>query len=192
MKRVEIDTWTIDRIICSSWDKTKGFAQVFASNYAGDQLDFEVARHPDEYAVAYSIDPFFQSPELSVFDCEAIINENLIDEIYERLEVWSKSVAEICEDFRKSRITDPGLPIEDIFYARLAKLYQLRSEMGERAITERLASDMGVPISTAKERIRRARVLGFLTSPGKGGANQGKATAKAEKTLANQKKKGRK
>lgn len=183
MKRVDVDTWTVDRIICTSWDNSGGNAQVVASNYAGDALDFEVAKHPDGYAVAYSIDPFFQSPELSVFDCEKIINENLIDDVYERLEIWNTSVSEICNAFKKVGIPNPGLPIDDSYYARLAKLYQLRTEMGERAITERLATDMGVPVSTAKERIRRARSLGFLTAPGKGGAGQGRVTKKSERIM---------
>ena len=71
--------------MCSSWKHPGDSALIIASNFAGDSLDFEVGKHPDGYAAAYSIDTFFVSEGLYAFDGESIINEHLSDEIYLRL-----------------------------------------------------------------------------------------------------------
>ena len=173
--------------MCSSWKHPGDSALIIASNFAGDSLDFEVGKHPDGYAVAYSIDTFFVSEGLYAFDGESIINEHLSDEIYLRLQTWQSEIDKLSKYFKKNGFPKPGLALDDLFYATLAKLYELRAEMNERAITEKLAGDMGVPVSTAKERIRRARSLGFLSNPGKGGAGQGKATNKANREMKGKK-----
>ena len=188
MAKVEKETWSIDQITCSRWMHPGDRALVIASNYAGDSLDFEVARHPDGYTIAYSIDADFKSEDIFEFESEKIINENLIDAIDERLEDWQKQVSDLSKKLYGVDMAGLGIAIDDSFYATLAKLYEVRAEMREKAITERLASDMGVSISTAKERLRRARSLGFLTSPGKGGAGQGEATKKANNHIIKVKK----
>ena len=183
MSKIEKETWTIDQLTCSRWVHPGDKALVIASNFAGDSLDFEVAKHPEGFTVAYSIEADFISEDIYEFESEKIINENLIDAIDERLEEWQKQVSALSKKVYGVDMSGLGIAIDDSFYATLAKLYEVRAEMRERAITERLASDMGVSISTAKERLRRARSLGFLTSPGKGGAGQGEATKKATKTM---------
>jgi hypothetical protein len=50
-------------------------------------------------------------------------------------------------------------------------------------VTQLLSDDMSVPLSTTKERIRKAREKGFLTSPGKGLNGQGEITKNAIKLL---------
>ena len=48
---------------------------------------------------------------------------------------------------------------------------------------QKMCDDMGVPLSTAKERVRKAREKGFLTTPGKGLNGQGEVTEKAIKLI---------
>jgi len=76
-----------------------------------------------------------------------------------------------------------GLPADDILYASLSYLYSQRAEMFPLGVTQLLSEDMCVPLSTTKERIRKAREKGFLTSPGKGLNGQGEITKKAMKLL---------
>ena len=48
---------------------------------------------------------------------------------------------------------------------------------------EKLAEIYEVPISTIKERVRKCRELGYLTSPGKGKLNSSRLTDKAKEVL---------
>jgi hypothetical protein len=55
--------------------------------------------------------------------------------------------------------------------------------MNPLLVTKLLSADMSVPESTTKERIRKAREKGFLTSPGKGLNGQGEVTQSAKRLL---------
>jgi hypothetical protein len=71
----------------------------------------------------------------------------------------------------------------DSLYAGLAYLYAQRAEMFSLNVAKLLSEDMSVPLSTTKERIRKAREKGFLSKPGKGLNGQGKVTDKAIQLL---------
>jgi hypothetical protein len=76
-----------------------------------------------------------------------------------------------------------GLAVPDIQYAALAFAYQHRATMNPGLVAELLAQDMKVPLTTTKERIRKTRAKGFLSSPGKGLVGQGKIEMKATQLL---------
>ena len=55
--------------------------------------------------------------------------------------------------------------------------------MAPLRVTQLIAQDMQIPLSTAKERLRKAKEKEFLTNPGRGLNGQGEITEKAKKLL---------
>jgi len=77
-----------------------------------------------------------------------------------------------------------GIAASDAEYARVAYLYTQLMSTKTFKTTERLAEVMEVSVSTAKERLRKARAKGFLTSPGKGRIRASVITPEAIKVLS--------
>ena len=140
--------------------------------------------HPDGFSVIYNIDIKFFSDDIFPYQGEEIINEYILDDVEKSLSDWWASVERAKSWVIPTRWQlRKGLPADDILYASLAFLYSQRAKMFPLGVTQLLSDDMSVPLSTTKERIRKAREKGFLTSPGKGLNGQGEVTKKAIKLL---------
>jgi hypothetical protein len=179
-----VSNWSITKIFCTKWGDSSSTAVIWANNWANDELNFEIAIHPDDYLVFYSVDVDFHSGELSTFQANQIIETQLLAEAESLLDEWWLEVESACrymsqKDWEKPR----GYAVSDLQYARLAQLYSLRARYAPLNITKLLSEDMSVPMTTTKERIRKAREKGFLTSPGRGLNGQGEITRKAIQLL---------
>jgi hypothetical protein len=182
--------WSIDKVVCEGWGETGCIAYAEASNWTNDSLTFEVSLHPDGYPVFYNVEVNFYSDELFSYEADGIIREHLLDELNAKLESWWQEVIECTKNLGpKSWVVPRGLPVADLQYARLASLYQIRASLAPLRVTQLIAQDMQVPLSTAKERLRKAKERGFLSSPGKGLNGQGKVTKSAIQLIAKEEKK---
>jgi hypothetical protein len=184
VSNANINSWSIDRIQCSDWSQPGGIADIWASNWANDEISFSISRHPDGFSALYNIEIKFYSLELSPYQGQEIIEELLIEEVELSLKSWWQKV----EKLRKRLLSlqanlIKGLPADDVFYAAIASLYELRTQMQPLYVNQLLAQDLSVPLTTIKERVRKARDKDLLTSPGKGMNGQGKKTTKATKIL---------
>ena len=179
-----INNWSITKILCSKWGDPSCTAVVWASNWANDEIDFEIAIHPDNYLVFYSVDMDFRSGEFSTFQANDIIENQLLGEAEGLLDNWWSEVELTRKALTRTMWEVPrGHAVDEIQYARLAKLYTLRARYAPLRVTQLLSEDMSVPTTTTKERLRKCREKEFLTSPGKGLNGQGEVTKKAIKLL---------
>lgn len=176
--------WGVTKIQCKEWLQNGSTASIWANNWSNDEIAFDMSWHPDGFSVIYNIEIDFFSDDIFPYQGEEIINQYLLDDVEKTLSEWWTRV-ELAKSWvmpRKWQLRR-GLPTDDILYASLAFLYSQRAEMFPLGVTQLLSEDMSVPLSTTKERIRKAREKGFLTSPGKGFNGQGEITKKAEKLL---------
>lgn len=175
-----VSYWSITKILCTNWGDPSCTAVVWASNWANDELNFEIAIHPDNYLVFYSVDLDFRSGELSTFQANDIIQNQLLEEAEALLDEWWSEVELTRKTMtRKNWEVFRGHAVDDIQYARLAQLYTLRARYAPLRVTQLLSEDMSVPTTTTKERLRKCREKEFLSSPGKGLNGQGELTKRA-------------
>ena len=178
------DVWGVTKIQCKEWLQNGSTASIWAINWSNDELAFDMSWHPDGFSVIYNIEIDFFSDDIFPYQGEEIINQYILDGVEKTLLEWWTRV-----ELAKSWVVPTkwqlrrGLPADDILYASLSYLYSQRAEMFPLGVTQLLSEDMCVPLSTTKERIRKAREKGFLTSPGKGLNGQGEITKKAMKLL---------
>jgi len=178
------DSWSISKIICENWGQPNCIAEVWATNWSNDELEFEIAIHPDEFLVFYNVTVDFYSPEISGLQANDIIQTQILDEAESLLDQWWDEVLSARKHLSRRDWDVPrGFAADEIQYARLARLYTLRAKYSPLRVTHVLSEDMSVPVSTTRERIRKAREKGFLTSPGKGLNGQGEITKKAIQLL---------
>jgi len=180
LKNPEIEIFDISQISCASWEPGIGIADVYSGNYVGDTIEFSVALHPNKTLIVYNINVSFYSPELLSYEANDIINSQLLAVAEKNLNTWWKDVTEM-QDALNPKMWDlvAGSAIMDGYYALLSLLYEVRSKYSGGFIVECIASDTGATLAAAKQRIRKAREKGFLTSPGKGQVGQGRITSKA-------------
>jgi hypothetical protein len=182
--RTESQVWTIDKILCSNWNKSSGFATVWASNYSSDYVVFELALHPQHGPIITSIDSNFASAEWHKEIGANGLPEGLEDDAIQRLKKWAKELEVIKKWIEEKKWNYvPGVAIQEVQYASLAFAYQHRAKMNPGRVSELLAEDMNCSLSTTKERIRKCRNLDFLSNPGKGKRGAGKVTNKAKNLL---------
>lgn len=175
-----VSTWGIAKIYCSKWNEPDCTAAVWASNWSNDELEFEMAIHPEVGLIFYNIGINFVSMELSASEAYDIVEKQLSLEANNLLEKWWPEVIKAQKFMGLKNWQVPrGYAVDDLQYARLAHLYTLRARYAPLNVTQLLSEDMSVPVTTTKERIRKAREKGFLTSPGKGLNGQGEVTRKA-------------
>ena len=183
-----MNSWSIDRIQCSDWSQPGGMADVWASNWTNDEISFSLALHPDGFSALYNIEIEFYSPDLHPYQGQEIIEEFILGKAESTLDLWWKHVKKVREFIiAKQGKLIRGLPADDLFYASVAKIYELRAQMQPLFVNQLLSEDMSVPMTTTKERIRKAREKGFLSSPGRGMNGQGEITAKAIQLLKKEK-----
>lgn len=186
MSQRSSNIWGVTKIQCKEWLQSGSLASVWASNWSDDSIAFDMSWHPDGFSVIYNIEIDFFSDDIYPYQGEEIINEYILDDVEKTLSKWWAKV-----ELSKTWVAPAkwqlrrGLPTDEVLYASLAYLYSQRAEMFPLGVTQLLSDDMSVPLSTAKERIRKAREKGFLTSPGKGLNGQGEVTKKAIKLLMN-------
>lgn len=70
-----------------------------------------------------------------------------------------------------------------IDYVQFAQSYYMTSLLKPKNSVEIIAEIYNLPVSTVKERVRKCRELGYLTSPGKGKSNNSRLTDKAKEIL---------
>lgn len=180
----ESNMWTVDSIKCESWRNMSDSAFVQLSNFAFDSITFQVVRHKNGEAIPLNIDADFRSEDALMFvDAEAVV-QDFVAEVQRDLELWARNI-EIARGWLEPAtwFVKRGLAVDDIQYAALAFLYDLRASKYEKQIVETLAEDMQTKASTVKERIRKAREKGFLSAPGRGAGGQGEITKEAIKLL---------
>ena len=172
--------WSITKLQCKEWLQSGSVASVWASNWADDSIAFDMSWHPDGFSVIYNIDIDFYSEDIFPYQGEEIINEYILDDAEKVLAMWWSQI-EVAKSWVSTEkwLSRRGLPSDDYLYAGLAYLYGQRAKMFPLGITQLLSQDMSVPLSTTKERIRKAREKEFLSSPGKGLNGQGEITRKA-------------
>ncbi len=184
MVSINSQMWSIDKVVCEGWGEAGSFAYAEASNWTNDSLTFEVSLHPDGYPVFYNVEVDFYSDELFAYEADGIIRDHLLEELSAKLDSWWQEVIECAKNLDPKNWAVPrGFPAADLQYARLANLYQIRASMAPLRVTQLIAQDMQVPLSTAKERLRKAKEKEFLTNPGRGLNGQGEITEKAKKLL---------
>ena len=177
-------SWEITKIVSSSWHQNGNVALVWASNWANDQLYFEMSIHPDGYSVSYNLEFDFYSPDLEPYMGVDIVDNEILPMAEEVLGEWWDRITQFSVLVEpKQWKAQRGLPADESLYAAVALLYSERKRMNPLKVTSLLADDMEVPLTTAKERVRKAREKGFLTAPGKGLNGQGEVTEKAIKLL---------
>ena len=178
------ESWSLSRIICENWGQPNCTAEVWASNWSNDELEFELAIHPDDFLVFYNVKIEDYSMEISAFQANDIIQSQLLEKAETTLDEWWGEVLAARKHLSRQFWEVPrGLAVEEIQYARLAHLYVLRAKFSPLRVIQVLSDDMSVPTSTTRERIRKAREKGFLTSPGKGLNGQGEITKEAIKLI---------
>ncbi len=179
-----VNSWSIDRIQCSDWSRSSGLADVWASNMENDEISFSLALHPDGFSALFNIEIDFYSPDLHPYQGQEIIEEFLLEQAESILNSWQQQVEKIRKFIiaKQGKMTK-GISADDVFYAAIAQIYVLRAQMQPLYVSQLLSSDMSVPMTTVKERLRKAREKEFLTSPGKGMNGQGEIISKALKLL---------
>jgi hypothetical protein len=184
LKKPETKMFSITEIFCKNWDVGSGLADIWASNYVGDELAFSVSRHPNDFLVDFNLEIKFYSNDLMPYEADDIVERQLKNEVEITLTNWWKEITTLRKQMASPKWKMlPGYVVSETYYGLLAYLYETRKPFSYRYITECLASDMNCSLGAAKERIRKARVKGFLTSPGKGLVGQGEITTKAIKLL---------
>ena len=184
MSKPEEQIWTVDRILCSHWGDEGDVADIWCSNFAFDSVVFSMSIAPDVGPIVYDINSDFNSEDWIHSIGELGLPDGVYEEALEKLEDWATRLDKVVQWILPPRWkASPGLAIPDVQYAALAYAYDLRAEMNPTRITELLASDMTTSVSTAKERLRKTREKGFLSSPGKGLGGQGALEKKALEIL---------
>jgi hypothetical protein len=134
--------------------------------------------------VDYNLEINFKTSKLLPYMADDIVKHQLLDEVEKTLGIWWKEIKKYRTKIASDKWSmSAGVTVNETYYALLAYLYSIRKPFSSRYITECLATDMNCSVGAAKERIRKARDKGFLTSPGKGLVGQGDVTAKAIKLL---------
>lgn len=143
-----------------------------------------MAIHPEVGLIFYNIGINFVSMELSASEAYDIVEKQLSLEANNLLNRWWPEVIKARKFMGHKNWQVPrGYAVDDLQYARLAQLYALRARYAPLNVTQLLSEDMSVPVTTTKERIRKVREKGFLTSPGKGLNGQGEITKQAIQLL---------
>ena len=180
----EISSWSIDSIQCSSWKNTNDVANVEISNVAMDSISFQVVRTPDGDIVPITSSSNFMSEDWTLWTSESDAIDSVILEVDKELNEWQANIDIATQWVQPNKwLVKRGQAVDDVVWAGLAYLFELRASMFETKIVEALAKDMKVEPLLAKERIRKLRDKGFLGTAGKGNAAEGRITKSAIELL---------
>lgn len=181
---LENSIWDIDFIRCEQWGYPSSTAEVQASTWYGDEMNFLMALHPDGYSVVYNFDLMFVSEGLFPHQAEEIANSKILPQAEKNLVDWWAEIEQTRGQLNPAKWgIKRGIPAPDLQYALLAYLYVLRADKAPNRALQLIAQDLSVPSSTIKERIRKSREKEFLSAPGKGMNGQGELTASAKQLL---------
>ena len=180
----EISSWSIDSIQCSSWKNTNDVANIEISNFDMDSISFQVVRTPDGDIVPFNASSDFRSEDWYFWTSESDAIDSQILEIDKELNEWQTNIEFAIEWVKPGNwLVKRGQAVDDVVWAGLAYLFELRASMFETKIVEALAKDMQVDPLLAKERIRKLRDKGFLGTAGKGNVAEGRITRSAIEIL---------
>lgn len=175
--------WGIDQVVCSKWQRTGDSAAFTASNWAGDSCSgILVKTGQNQYAlVDLALD--VRTPEFWTQFPGFDVEKEVVPEIVQSLERWNRGLDDLLSWVSKgSWPKGPGADT-DFNFAIVAYVYEDLLKFGGRNAIKTLAELLEVGESTAKERVREARVRNLLTSPGKGVRGSSYSTSKAKKIL---------
>ena len=184
MGLAEVTSWSIDSIQCSSWKNTNDVANVEISNVAMDSISFQVVRTPDGDIVPITSSSNFMSEDWTLWTSESDAIDSVILEVDKELNEWQANIDIATQWVQPNKwLVKRGQAVDDVVWAGLAYLFELRASMFETKIVEALAKDMKVEPLLAKERIRKLRDKGFIGTAGKGNAAEGRITKSAIELL---------
>lgn len=187
MSRKSASVFGIDAIECFEWKLGTGIAKVEASNLVGDSIRFTLYRHPEDFVVSNTDEAEISSADIPPYRVQEEVNGPLSDEAEREISEWWREVLRLRDLFNfKTFQISAGVTPDDSFYALVAYLYGVRQAFSYRKIVECMAEDLDIGMDACRERIRRARNRGFLTSPGRGKVGRGRVTKKAVIVLDNE------
>jgi len=168
----EVSSWTIDSIQSSRWKNTNDLANIEIRNFSMDSVSFQVVRTPDGDIV-----PITSSSNFILWTSEADAIDSVILEVDKELNDWQANLDIAIQWVQPVNwLVKRGQAVDEVIWAGLAYLFDLRASMLEPKIVEALAWDMKVEPLLAKERIRKLRDKGFLSVAGRGNAGEGSIT----------------
>jgi hypothetical protein len=180
----EVSSWTIDSIQSSRWKNTNDLANIEISNFSMDSVSFQVVRTPDGDIVPITSSSNFMSKDWTLWTSEADAIDSVILEVDKELNDWQSNLDIAIQWVQPVNwLVKRGQAVDEVIWAGLAYLFDLRASMLEPKIVEALAWDMKVEPLLAKERIRKLRDKGFLSVAGRGNAGEGSITKSAMDVL---------
>jgi hypothetical protein len=184
MSKTRVGTFSIDSIECFDWRLGFGSASVRASNMEGDFIEFVIYRHPDDFTVLNIEDVDIHSAQIQPYEVQELVAGEIQEFVGAEIQLWWGEVQRIRDLLEYRTFTfSAGVTPPDSFYALVAYLYQIRQVYSYRKVVECMATDMKIKTDACRERIRRSRSKGFLTSPGKGKVGRGRLTKKGDSLL---------
>jgi hypothetical protein len=178
-----VAAWSIDRIECDSWSLEGDTAFVYGSNYSGDSCSFQLIRVPgDDIAL---IDLVFDWHTSNWW--ESVLPDEIQSDLWGKADVllneWRTQIERILTWLPRGQWSKgPGIDYQ-FEYSVLAFLIEKLAEFGGRKTNDTISKLLGIPLSTAVERVRECRSRGLLTNPGQGIRGQSRMTTKAMKIL---------
>lgn len=177
LSRKSAGTFGIDLIECFDWSLGFGVATIHASNLVGDSIQFTLYRHPQGFAVSNIEEVDLASSDIPPYKVQEIVNEKIAPLAQIELDEWWNEILRLRNLFSyKTFQISAGITPDDSFHALVAYLYGVRQVFSNRKVVESMAEDMNIKPDASRERIRRARNKGFLTSPGRGKVGKGRIT----------------
>jgi hypothetical protein len=184
MSKKKVGAFNIESIECFNWKLGSGSALVRASNLEGDSVEFSIYRHPEDFTVVLIEDVEVPSTVIRPYEVKEIVEREIQVLAEEEVLLWWSEIQRIKEllEYRAYTVS-AGVTPPDSFYALVAYLYGIRQIYSHRKIVECMAEDMNIKVDACRERIRRCRDKGLLTSPGRGKVGKGRLTRKAHSLL---------
>jgi hypothetical protein len=175
-----LDIWSISNVmIFNNWGSLGSTGAVTVFNLNNDQINYDfILVVKNKIQVIRFDTEIFDSETLIYVDPMKIFKENVEKKLQEKVELWWSQIEEISKFINQNK-WEPRKKVEIKFYCAIALLYSLRAEYNPFKVVELISSDLGININSAKDRIKKARELGLLTSPGQGRAGAGEITQKA-------------
>jgi hypothetical protein len=180
MRKRRVGTFAIDNIECFDWRLGFGSASVRASNLEGDSIEFVIYRHPNDFTVLNIEGVDIHSVQIQPYEVQEIVAGEIQELVEAEIHLWWDEVQRVRDLLQyRTFAVSAGVTPPDSFYALVAYLYQIRQVYSYRKIVECMAIDMNIKVDACRERVRRSRNRGFLTSPGRGKVGRGRVTKRA-------------
>lgn len=176
-------TWSIERIVASSFSRSGDKARVEASNWAGDNCTLVLGWIPAGRPPV--LDFFLDSSSANWWEhyVASDVEAQVASDALRILKEWEKENQRIVQLVPHGQWAKGPNNDYQFEYAVFALLRERLGEFGGLRTNEEISIRLDIPASTAKERVRECRARGLLTEPGKGIRGKGSLTAKARRIL---------